>query len=148
LLIGHDLPRRARVVGPRRDAVGRRRDDLDQPRLAVVALALGHLGADRVAGQRAGDEDDPAAVVAGDAGAAEGERVDLQLDRLAALRARRTGGGGGIGGGGRLRGGGGDVGGHPLRMAPPWTSTPTGLGRRRSRPTSTAPTTGASPATT
>ena len=33
-------------------------------------------------------------------------------------------------------------------MPPPWTSTPIGPGRRRSRPTSTAPTTGASRVTT
>ena len=38
-LVGEHLPRRAGMVGDRRDAVGRRLEDLDRPRLRVRALA-------------------------------------------------------------------------------------------------------------
>ena len=59
-------------------------------RLGEALLAFGHLDPDAVAGQRAGDEDDEA-VGAGDAAPAEGERVDLDLEQLAATRAAGRG---------------------------------------------------------
>ena len=51
-------------------------------------FAFRDLGPDPVARQRAGDEDDEA-LGARDAAPAEGERVDLDLEQLAAARARR-----------------------------------------------------------
>ena len=56
-LVGQHLPRRAGVVGARRDALGAGLEHLDGPRLGVRALALGDLGADAVAGHGAADED-------------------------------------------------------------------------------------------
>ncbi len=83
---GQHLPRRAGVVGARRDAVGRRLDDLDGARLGVGALGLADDGAHAVAGNGAGHEHD-IAVTARDAVAAVGERVDRQLELVAARRA-------------------------------------------------------------
>ena len=74
------------MVGARRDPVRRRLDDLDRARLGVRALGLADDRADAVAGHGAGDEHD-VAVVARDAVAAVGERVDRQLELVAARRA-------------------------------------------------------------
>ena len=68
------------------DPVGAGPQQLDRARLGEALLRLRHLGPDPVAGQRAGDEDDEA-VGAGDAAPAEGERVDLDLEQLAATGA-------------------------------------------------------------
>ena len=91
LLVGEALPRRARaglafVQAAVGDAVGAGPQQLDRPRLGEAALRLGDLGPHQVAGQAAGDEDDVAADP-GDAAPAEGERVDLDLEQLAAPRA-------------------------------------------------------------
>jgi hypothetical protein len=59
-------------------AVGGRAQDLDCPRLGEALLALRDLGADPVAGQGPGDEDDEA-VSPSDSPPAEGEGVDLEL---------------------------------------------------------------------
>jgi hypothetical protein len=61
-----------------RQAIVRGADHLDGPRLGEALLRLGDLGADPVARQRPGDEDDEP-VGATDPPPAEGERVDLQL---------------------------------------------------------------------
>src|SRR3954462_5502326 len=98
------LPRRARMVGLGRHAVGRGLDDLQRAGLAVVALALGDDRAHEVARDRVADEEHVAAVGARDARAAEGQRVDAQLELLPALRARWAGGGGGGGRGGAIGG--------------------------------------------
>jgi hypothetical protein len=108
LVVGQDLPGHPGVLGPRGDAVGARRDDLEQARLPVGALALGDLGADPVAREGAGDEEH-VAVVAGDAVAAVGKAVDGDLDLLPALGPRRARRGVDAGDGGcRV---------HPPRMA-------------------------------
>jgi len=89
-LVGDDLPGRAGVVGARRHAVRRGLDDLDRARLGVGALGLPDHGADAVAGHGSGHEDH-VAVVARDAVPAVGERVDRQLELVAARRrARRS----------------------------------------------------------
>jgi hypothetical protein len=93
-LVGQHLPRRARVVGDLRQAVGRGLEDLDRARLGVGALGLADDRAHPIAGQRARHEDD-VAVAARDAVAAVGERIDGQVELVAAARA-----GGGWGGGG------------------------------------------------
>ena len=90
-LVGQHLPRRARVVGERRDALGARLEHLERARLGVGALALRDDRAHEVAGDRAGDEDD-VALEAGDAVAAVGERVDAQVELGAALGAGEGGG--------------------------------------------------------
>jgi hypothetical protein len=72
------------------DAVGRRLEDVERPRLGVGALALGDAGTDAVARDRALDEDD-VAVEAGHAAATVGERVDAQLE-LGAGTGSRGGG--------------------------------------------------------
>ncbi len=59
-LVGEHLPRRARVVGDRRDAVGGGLEDLDRAGLGVGALGLADDGAHAVARQAAGDEHDVA----------------------------------------------------------------------------------------
>ena len=87
-LVGQDLPRRAGMVGDRRDAVGRGREDLDRARLGVRPLGLADHRADAVARQRAGDEDD-IAVEAGDAVAAVGEGVDGEFELRPAGGPRR-----------------------------------------------------------
>ena len=67
-------------------AVGAGSQQLDRARLGEALLRFGDLDPDAVAGQRPGDEDDEA-LGAGDAAPAEGERVDLDLEQLAATRA-------------------------------------------------------------
>ena len=91
-VVGEHLPRRAGMVGDRRDPVGRRLEHLDRPRLGVRALGLADDGAHAVARQRAGDEDD-VSVEPRDAVPAVGERVDGELELRPA--------GGPRGGGGR-----------------------------------------------
>ena len=84
-LVGEALPGRAgaglafvhAAVG---DAVGAGAQQLDRPRLGEARFCLRHLGPHAVAGQRAGDEDDEA-LGPRDAPPAEGERVDLELER-------------------------------------------------------------------
>ena len=77
-----------RVVGARGlDALGRRLQHLRRERLGEAALHLRHASADAVAGEPAPDEDDEA-VQAGDAVAAVGEGVDLELDLLVQLDGR------------------------------------------------------------
>ena len=68
------------------DAVGAGPQQLDRARLGEALLRFRHLDPDAVARQAAGDEDDEA-VGAGDAAPAEGERVDLDLEQLAATGA-------------------------------------------------------------
>ena len=67
------------MVGQRLDPIRARLEDLDRPRLGVGALGLADPRPDAVAGDAAGDEHH-VAVQARDAGAAEGERVDGQLE--------------------------------------------------------------------
>ena len=82
-LVGQHLPRRARMIGQRRDPLRARLEHLERARLGVAALALRDDRADAVAGDRARDEDDVAAapvvgrLQAGDAVAAVGERLDV-----------------------------------------------------------------------
>ena len=92
-LVRQHLPRRARVVGARRDPVGRRLEHLDRARLGVRALGLPDHRPHAVAGHGAGHEHD-VAVAARDAVAAVGERVDRQLQLVAARRPGLGGGGG------------------------------------------------------
>ena len=89
--VGQHLPRRARVVGDRRDAVGRRLEDVDRARLRVRLLRLADLRAHAVARHGAGDEDDVAVLTARDAVAAVGEAVDGELELIPAARARGGG---------------------------------------------------------
>ena len=78
------------VVRARRvDALRPGRDDLGGDRLGVAALHLRHAGAHGVAGQAAPDEDDEA-VEPRDAVAAEGERVDRELELLVPLTGAAT----------------------------------------------------------
>jgi hypothetical protein len=58
--------------------VGAGAQQLDRSRLGVALLAFRDLGANAVAGQGAGDEDDEA-VSPSDPPPAEGEGVDLEL---------------------------------------------------------------------
>ena len=74
--------RRARL-----DAVGARLEQLHRVGLRERALRLRHARADPVARQAAAHEHDEA-LGAGHARAAVGERVDLELELVAALRAR------------------------------------------------------------
>src|SRR6202020_1089240 len=105
-LVWKHLPRRSGMVGEGRDPVRARHQHLDGARLGVGALALADHRADAIARDRALDEHD-IAVQACDAGAAVRERVDPQLELVAALRA-------GLFGFGRL---------HRL---PAWQPPPTG----------------------
>ncbi len=90
-LVRDHLPRHAGVRRGRRDPLGARLEHLQRARVRVAALALVHDRAHAVAGDRAGDEHDVAAVAESrDALAAERERVDRQLQLVAALRARRA----------------------------------------------------------
>jgi hypothetical protein len=89
-LIGEALPggagaRLAAVDATVREAVGAGAQQLDRPRLGEALLAFRHLGEDAIARQPARDEDDEA-VRAGDPAAAEGQRVDLDLEPLAPAR--------------------------------------------------------------
>ena len=77
------------MIGDRRDAVRAGLEDLDRARLRVGPLALADHRPHAVAGHGAGDEHD-VAVGARDARAAEGERVDRQLQLVAALRPGRV----------------------------------------------------------
>ena len=94
-LVGQHLPRRAGMVGDRRDPLGARLEHLERARLGVAALALRDDGADAIAGDRAGDEDDIAtapvrrSLETRDAVAAVGERLDAQLELGTALGARK-----------------------------------------------------------
>ncbi len=90
-VVREHLPRRAGMVGDRRDPVRRGLEDLDRPRLGVRALGLADDGAHAVARQRAGDEDD-VAVEPRHAVAAVGERIDGQLE-LGPAGGPRGGGG-------------------------------------------------------
>ncbi len=80
------LPRRPGMVRHRLDAIGAGRHNLKYARLGIGALCLADLDPHRVAGDPALDEDD-IAVVAGDSGATEGERVDGDGELVAAMRA-------------------------------------------------------------
>jgi hypothetical protein len=73
--VGELLPRRARMVGERRDAVRAAFQQLDRPRLRVGALAVTYASAHEIAGEGPVDEHD-VAVAARDAGAAKRHRVD------------------------------------------------------------------------
>ena len=78
------------MVGARGDPLGAGLEDLHGAGVRVAALALVHDRAHAVARDRAGDEHDVAAVAQPrDALAAEGERVDAQLELVAPLRARQ-----------------------------------------------------------
>ena len=89
-LVGQHLPRHARVLGQRGDALGARLEHLQGARMRVAALALVHHRAHEVAWDRSGDEHHVAAVAqARDALAAKGQRLDAQLQLVAALRAWR-----------------------------------------------------------
>jgi hypothetical protein len=87
VLIGEHLPGNSGMVGHGLDALGSRHEHLERARVGVAALALVHDGPHTVAGYRTGDEHDVAALAqAGDPLPAVGERVDLQLEHVAALR--------------------------------------------------------------
>ena len=68
------------------DPVGAGLEQLDDGRLGPGLLRLADPGADAVAGQAAGDEDDEALGGAGDAAPALRERVDPEVELGAALR--------------------------------------------------------------
>ena len=89
-LVREHLPRRARVVGDLRDAVRRGLEDLDRAGLGVGLLGLADDGAQAVAGHPARHEDD-VAVTARDAVAAVGERIDGELELVAAAGAGEGG---------------------------------------------------------
>ena len=79
------------MIGERRHAIGRGLEQLDEAGMGVAALALRDDGAHTIPGHAAGHEHDVTAVVhAGDALTAEGERVDRQLELLAAIGSRRS----------------------------------------------------------
>ena len=96
-LVGEHLPRHAGVLGARGDPLGAGLQDLQRAGVGVVALALVHHRAHAVAGDGAGDEHHVAVLAQPrHALAAVGERVDGQLQLLAALgpgRIRIDGGG-------------------------------------------------------
>jgi hypothetical protein len=88
-LVREHLPGDAGVRGERLDPLGARLEHLEGARVRVAALALVHDGAHAIAGNRAGDEHDVAAVAdSRDALAAERQRFDLQLELVASLRSR------------------------------------------------------------
>ena len=90
-LVGQHLPRRARMVGDRRDPLRARLEDLDGARLGVVrAWTCPRPRARGRRGSRRHEHD--VAVEPRDAGAAERERVDRQLELVAARRAAAGGG--------------------------------------------------------
>ncbi len=85
-LVGEHLPRHARVVGERGDPLGARLEHLQRAGVSVGALALVHERTHAVAGDGAGDEHHVTVLAqARHALAAVGERVDGQLELLAAL---------------------------------------------------------------
>ena len=76
------------MLGLRRDPLGARLEHLERACVRVAALALVHDRPHPVAGDRAGDEHHIAAVTPPrHALTAEGQRVDLQLELVAALGA-------------------------------------------------------------
>ncbi len=93
-LVGDDLPGDPRVRSAGGDPLGARREHLDGARVGVAALALVHDRPHAVAGDRTGDEHHVAAAVLPGgvlaqprhALAAERQRVDLELQLIAALR--------------------------------------------------------------
>src|SRR5262249_38586490 len=88
--VGQHLPGDAGVARHGCDPLGARLEQLERAGVRVAALALVHERAHPVAGDRVGDEHDVAVLAEpGDALAAVGERVDLELQRLAALRPPR-----------------------------------------------------------
>src|SRR2546421_214194 len=76
-LVGDHLPRRPGVWGARLHPVGCRLEQLDHPRLRVVALRLCHLGAQPVSWDATPHEHD-VAVVTRYAAPAVGERLDRE----------------------------------------------------------------------
>ncbi len=78
-LVRKYLPRHARMVGERGDALGTRLEYLDRYPFGVVALGPRDADAHAVAGDTAVDEDDVAVLAARDAVAAVREGVDGQL---------------------------------------------------------------------
>jgi hypothetical protein len=78
----------AEVGAARRHPARAGLEHLDRERLGVPALELRDAGPHPVAGERPRDEDDELAV-AGDAAAAEGQAVDLEVDLLAAVKLER-----------------------------------------------------------
>ena len=92
-LVAEDLPGCAGMLGERRDPLRTRLKDLDRSRLGVGALGLRHDGEHAIARNPALDEHD-VAVAAGDPGAAVGERIDRQLELIAARGTGRSRGDG------------------------------------------------------
>ncbi len=89
-LVGKHLPGNARMVGHGLDPLGARLEHLQRARVRIVALALVHHRAHAVAGDRARHEHHiPALAQPRDPLTAEGERLDLKLEHIAALGARR-----------------------------------------------------------
>src|SRR5205085_8195706 len=84
-LVRQNLPRRARMVGAGRDPVAARLQYLDRPRLRVRSLGLLHDSFDAVPGDTTVDEHD-VPVEPGDACSAKRQRLDRQLELIAALR--------------------------------------------------------------
>src|ERR1019366_1357665 len=75
------------MVGLGGDALGARLEHLERARVGVAALALVDHGAHAVAGDGAGDEHHIAALAeTRHALAAEGQRLDLQLELVPSLR--------------------------------------------------------------
>jgi hypothetical protein len=88
-LVRQHLPGHARMLGKRLDPLGARHEQLDGARMRVGALALDDQRAHAVTGNGARDEHHIAALaVARNPLAAVGERVDLELELLPALRPR------------------------------------------------------------
>ena len=92
-LVGQHLPWHARVICPGLDPLRPGLQDLHRTGVGVCALALVDHRAHPVAGDRAGDEDDVALLPEPrHALATVGERIDGQLDFLAALWSASWGG--------------------------------------------------------
>jgi hypothetical protein len=83
-LVGEHLPRCPGVRRARLDPLGARLDELGRARLGVGALALCDPSPNAVAGNGPRDEDD-VPVEARDPRPTEGERVDDELEFIAAL---------------------------------------------------------------
>ncbi len=125
-LVGEHLPGHARVIRERGDPLGAGVQHLERAGVGVVALALVDHRAHAVAGDGARDEHHVAALAqARDALAPVGERIDRQLELLAALgpgsaRGGRTRVAGGVHEGGSAAGAHGSS--RP-RSAPPAVSS-------------------------